>query len=66
MIRYYVEESLRSFQFWGFAKPFVKRLTLDELDIMDDVNINDIFAYDRDWVCECIGVAEDDIWKREE
>ena len=75
MIKYYVEESLRSFQFWGDAKPFVKRLTLDELEIMDDVigdvcdelsdvNINDIFAYDRDWVCECIGVAEDDIWKR--
>lgn len=37
MIRYYVEESLRSFQFWGDAKSFVKRLTLDELDIMDDV-----------------------------
>lgn len=77
MIRYYVEESLRYFQFWGDAKPFIKRLTLDELDIMDDVlsecgdelsdvNINDIFAYDRSWVCECIGVDEDDIWKREE
>lgn len=77
MIRYYVEESLRYFQFWGDAKPFVKRLTLDELDIMDDVigdvcdelsdvNINDIFAYDRDWVCECLGVAEDDIWERKE
>lgn len=77
MIRYYVEESLRCFQFCDDAKPFIKRLTLDELDIMDDVlgecgdelsdiNINDIFAYDRSWVCECIGVAEDDIWKREE
>lgn len=37
MIKYYVEESLRSFQFLGDAKPFVKRLTLDELDIMDDI-----------------------------
>ena len=37
MIKYYVEESLRYFQFWGDAKPFIKRLTLDELDIMDDV-----------------------------
>ena len=61
MIRYYVEESLRSFQFWGDAKEFTKLLNGDELDIMDD-----IFAYDRDWVCECIGVAEDDIWKRDE
>ena len=37
MIKYYVEESLRSFQFWGYAKPFIKRLRLDELDIIDDV-----------------------------
>ena len=77
MIRYYVEESLKCFQFWGVAKEFAKLLNGDELDIMDDVlgecgdelsdvNINDIFAYDRDWVCECIGVAEDDIWKRDE
>lgn len=63
MIKYYVKESLRGFQFWSVAKPFVKRLTLDELDIIDDVigdvcdelsdvDINDIFAYDRDWVCD--------------
>ena len=77
MIKYYVEESLKCFQFCGDAKEFTKLLNGDELDIMDDVlgecgdelsdvNINDIFAYDRDWVCECIGVAEDDILKREE
>ena len=77
MIKYYVEESLRSFQFWGYAKEFAKLLNGDELDIIDDVigdvcdklsdvNINDIFAYDRSWVCKCIGVDEDDIWKREE
>lgn len=77
MIKYYVEESLRSFQFLGDAKEFTKLLNGDELDIIDDVigdvcdelsdvNINDIFAYDRDWVCKCIGVAEDDIWKRKE
>ena len=77
MIKYYVEESLKCFQFLGDEKEFTKLLNGDELDIMDDVigdvcdklsdvNINDIFAYDRDWVCECIGVTEDDIWKREE
>lgn len=37
MIKYYVEESLKCFQFCGDAKPFVKRLRLDELDIIDDV-----------------------------
>lgn len=50
MIKYYVEESLKCFQFCGDAKPFIKRLTLDELDIIDDV----------------IGDVCDDIWKREE
>lgn len=35
-------------------------------DELSDVNMNDIFAYDRSWVCECIGVTEDDIWKRKE
>lgn len=75
MIKYYVEESLRCFQFWGDAKEFTKLLNGDELDIMDevlgdvggdlsDVAINDIFAYDREWVCECIGVNEDEIWER--
>ena len=77
MINYYVAESLKCFQFLGESKEFTKLLNGDELDIMDDVlgecgdelsdvNINDIFAYDRDWVCECIGVAEDDIWKIDE
>lgn len=77
MIKYYVEESLKCFQFWGDAKEFAKLLTSDEMEIMDDVlgeygdklsdvDVNDIFAYDRDWVCKCIGVAEDDIWKRKE
>ena len=51
MIRYYVDESLRSFQFWGDAKEFTKLLNGDELDIMGDV---------------CGDVCGDvsDIWKR--
>lgn len=53
MIRYYVDESLRSFQFWGDAKEFTKLLNGDELDIMDDV-LGDV----------CGDVS--DIWKRDE
>lgn len=74
MVKYYVEESLSDFQFWGDAKEFASLLTCDEYEIMDDilndcgelsdVTINDIFAYDREWVCECIGVSEDEIWER--
>lgn len=37
MIKYYVEESLRSFQFCDDAKEFAKLLNGDELDIIDDV-----------------------------
>lgn len=37
MIKYYVEESLKCFQFWGDAKDFTKLLNGDELDIIDDV-----------------------------
>ena len=45
MIRYYVEESLKCFQFWGDAKEFTKLLNGDELDIMDDVcgDVSDIW-----------------------
>ena len=50
MIRYYVDESLKCFQFWGDAKEFTKLLNGDELDIMDDV------------LGECGDVS--DIWKR--
>lgn len=75
MIKYYVEEDLSSFEFWGDAKEFARLLNSDEYEIMDevlgdvggdlsDVAINDIFAYDREWVCECIGVNEDEIWER--
>ena len=53
MIRYYVDESLRSFQFWGDAKEFTKLLNGEELDIMDDV-----------WGGVCGDVSE--IWKRDE
>ena len=51
MIRYYVDESLKCFQFWGVAKEFAKLLNGDELDIMDDV-LGDV----------CGDVS--DIWKR--
>ena len=51
MIRYYAEESLKCFQFWGVAKEFTKLLNGDELDIMDDV-LGDV----------CGDVS--DIWKR--
>ena len=49
MIRYYVDESLKCFQFLGDAKEFTKLLNGDELDIMDDVlgDVSDIWKRDE-------------------
>lgn len=49
MIRYYVYESLKCFQFWGDAKEFAKLLNGDELDIMGDVcgDVSDIWKRDE-------------------
>ena len=49
MINYYVDESLKCFQFLGEAKEFTKLLNGDELDIMDDVcgDVSDIWKRDE-------------------
>lgn len=70
--------NLRDFEFWSGAKDFVAKLTDDELDTieyeledaypkgMSDTQINDIFWFNRDFICELLGENEEDIWDREE
>lgn len=72
------EMRLRDFEFWGGAKDFAAKLTDDELDTiefefegvypegMSDTEINDIFWFDKDFICELLGETEEDIWNREE
>lgn len=69
-MKYIVEDSLREFPFWGPAEDTVKYLTEEELDTLEDyfsddvlhlsnlmtkTDINDIFAYDEDYVAEFLG-----------
>lgn len=66
-MRYIVDDTLRNFNFWGQAKQNVNNyLTYDELDELDDIldevlteptdtEINDLFAYDFDYICTLLG-----------
>ncbi len=65
---YQVEESLRYFKFWGQAESTAREFTDEQLDQLDDLitelysddyptdtQINDLFAYDSDYLKELLG-----------
>lgn len=76
-MKIYKEESLRDFEFWGGSESFAEKLTDDELDTiektlenvspygMDETQLNDLFRFDREWLCELIGTTKDEVWDRE-
>lgn len=65
------EQSLRNFEFWSGAKSNAEMMTCEELDSvenelealypegMTDTEINDLFWFDFDYVCELIGLEYD-------
>lgn len=68
---YKVEESLRNFEFWGQAQTVASEFTDKQLDLLEnliedmfcddcptDTQINDLFAYDSDYLKELLG------WKK--
>lgn len=68
---YKVDESLSRFDFWGQAKDNAREFTEEQLDQLDDLisdmycddyptdtEINDLFAYDSDYLKELLG------WKK--
>lgn len=71
-MKYYVEESLSDFDFWGGAADRAKNLDSSELDQFEDMisdyigdepsqtEINDLFWYDFKEVCHALGYACDD------
>ena len=74
-MRIVTEESLRNFQFWSGAKNFAEKLTCEELDTIESIleddgsdytetQINDLFWFDSDVVCEWIGVDYDEVMSR--
>ena len=69
-MKIYTEDSLRNFNFWSGARDTVKYLTDEELDTieailediypdgMDEIQINDIFWFEDDWIAEMLGYAD--------
>lgn len=70
------EESLTNFKFWSGAKDNAEKLTTEQLEEverqleeiypegMTETQINDLFWFDFEWICELIGLvydAENDI-----
>ena len=65
------EQSLRNFEFWCSARTNAGLLTDEELDRieaeledlypdgMTDTEINDLFGFDFEYVCELIGLEYD-------
>ena len=65
------EESLRNFEFWCGARTNAEKLTEEEIDRvenelevlypdgMTDTEINDLFSFDFDYVCDLIGLEYD-------
>ena len=63
------EQSLRNFEFWCGAKVNAKQLTSEEFDTLEnefeglypdgmtETEINDIFWFDFEWVCEILGLT---------
>jgi hypothetical protein len=66
-MKIYAEKSLRNFEFWSGAADTVKYLTLEELDIIeniieemypdgaDETIINDLFWFEEDTIAEWLG-----------
>ena len=71
-MKIYKEESLRNFEFWSGAKDSASRLTFEQLDqvesILEDIwpegmeetEINDLFWFDFDTVCEWLDIPGED------
>lgn len=71
-MKYYVEESLRNFQFWSGAKANAEELTdvqLDRLeyileeiypDDISDTEINDLMWFEFDLIKEWLGIEDDE------
>jgi len=75
-MKIYKETSLDNFEFWAGAKDFVNELSHEDLvdlescledlypDGIDETQLNDIFWFDKDWVCEMLGFEDYESWVR--
>lgn len=76
---YRVNESLADFKFWSGAADRVKLLTYSELEELDSIiqdmfgeqiptetQINDLFWFDFETICQMLGTTEEEMFKRED
>lgn len=71
------ETNLRYFDFWSGAADRAKLLTSKELDAVENelediypdgltaTELNDLFWFDFDFICEIIGITESEVFNRE-
>ena len=76
-MKIYREESLSGFEFWSGAKDFAEKLTDNEFDQiednltelypdgMDETELNDLFRFEPETVCEWLGLDYDEVMERE-
>ena len=70
------EKNLNNFEFWAGAKNLASKLTFTELteithqleelhpDGMKETQINDLFWFEQDFICEIIGLKTEDVLNR--
>ena len=67
------ETSLKDFEFWGYARKNVNKLTNEELEILEEyfdeptdrTELNDQFAYYFEEVCDILGLTEEEVLARD-
>jgi len=71
------ELDLSTFKFWSGAKDFADKLTYTELqdmqnhledlypDGMTETHLNDLFWFEDEFICQCIGLDLDEVCNRE-
>lgn len=68
---------LQKFEFWGGAKVFAEKLTLEELNDLEytipelftdrqptETEINDLFCFEDEMLCELIGIDCEEVYNR--
>ena len=75
-MRIKTEKSLQHFQFWSGAKELAERLTWEELIEIEnqleelypsgltETELNDLFWFAAEFICDLIGETEEDIYNR--
>lgn len=70
------EQTIKQFEFWSGAKDLAEKLTPQELDLIQfeleqlyphglkETELNDLFWFDSEFICELIGQTEEDIFNR--